>query len=171
MKSFILVEDNFLSEKYCKYIIEEYKNKTNIQFKHTGYNGYILKEDEKIFNELQLKIIDIIKKYEKMYPEINLTKDKWALTELIFKHFKPGNFFSDWHSEVGLTRPSRVLNMMIYLSEHDCGTQFFNQDVIKSRIGRLTIFPSYFTHTHRGQICPDNKDRYILGGYYNFIDI
>jgi hypothetical protein len=120
---------------------------------------------------LQLKIIDIIKKYEKMYPEINLTKDKWALTELIFKHFKPGNFFSDWHSEVGLTRPSRVLNMMIYLSEHDCGTQFFNQDVIKSRIGRLTIFPSYFTHTHRGQICPDNKDRYILGGYYNFIDI
>jgi hypothetical protein len=171
MKSFILVEDNFLSKKYCKYIIDEYKNKTNVELKHTGYKGYYLRESEKIFSELQLKITKIIKKYVKMYPEINLTKNKWALTEITFKHFKPGNFFSDYHSEVGLNCSTRILNMMIYLSEHNCGTQFFNKKVIKSRIGRITIFPSYFTHTHRGQICPDNKDRYILGGYYNFIDI
>jgi hypothetical protein len=171
MKSFILVEDNFLSKKYCKYIIDEYKNKTNVEIKHTGYKGFYINPNDKIFNEIQLKILESIKKYVKLYPEINLTKDKWALTELTFKHFEPGNHFADWHSEVGKNCNTRILNMMIYLSEHNCGTQFFNKKVIKSRIGRITIFPSYFTHTHRGQICPDNKDRYILGGYYNFIDI
>jgi len=58
---------------------------------------------------------------------------------------------------------------MIYLTEHNCGTEFFNGDYIKSEIGRLVIFPSYFTHTHRGQKCPNNKTRYIITGYVNFI--
>ena len=170
MKSFILVEDNVLDKKSCKNIIEKYKNITNINLDHTGYKGFYINLNDKIFNEIQLKILKSIKKYVKLYPEINLTKDKWALTELTFKHFKPGNHFADWHSEVGKNCNTRILNLMIYLSDHNCGTEFFEKKyVIKSKIGRLTIFPSYFTHTHRGQVCPDNKDRYILGGYYNFV--
>ena len=55
---------------------------------------------------------------------------------------------------------------MIYLSTHKCGTEFHDGLLILSHIGRLTIFPSYFTHTHRGQVCPEKKDRYLLGGYY-----
>ena len=32
------------------------------------------------------------------------------------------------------------------------------------------MFPAYFTHTHRGQACPHNKDRYMLGGYFHYFD-
>ena len=60
------------------------------------------------------------------------------------------------------------INFMIYLSTHECGTKFFDGNYIKSKKGRLAIFPSYFTHTHRGMPCPEKKDRYMFGGYFNF---
>ena len=32
------------------------------------------------------------------------------------------------------------------------------------------MFPAFWTHTHRGQPCPENKYRYILSAYVNLID-
>ena len=40
---------------------------------------------------------------------------------------------------------------------------------IMSVKGRATLFPAYFTHTHKGHICPEKKDRYIITGYVNFV--
>ena len=108
---------------------------------------------------------DVIEKF----PEINFTADVWAITNMRFKLFKSGQSFERWHSEHSFDYPTRLLNIMIYLTEHNCGTEFFNGDYIKSEIGRLVLFPPYFTHTHRGQKCPDNKTRYIITGYVNFI--
>ena len=77
-------------------------------------------------------------------------------------------FFENWHSEHSIENSNRILNFMIYLSTHDCGTQFLDKRIIKSEKGRLAILPSYFTHTHRGMPCPEGKDRYMFGGYFNF---
>ncbi len=170
MKNFILIEDNFLNKKFCENIIKKYKNKTIKGEKHTGYDYFFLENDDFVIQEIQKKMISSIKKYINLYPEAYLTKDRYVLQEIRFKHFKPGNHFSGWHSEVGYNSPNRVLNMMIYLSEHNCGTEFYNGLKIKSEIGRLTLFPSYFTHTHRGEVCPEFKDRYIMGGYFNFVN-
>ncbi len=170
MKNFILIEDNFFDKKICQNIIENYKNKVVKGETHTGYDYFFLKNNDMLIEEINKKIINSIKNYLNLYPEAYLTKDRYELQEIRFKHFKPGNFYNGWHSEVGYNSPHRVLNIMIYLSEHNCGTEFFDGSVIKSEIGRLTIFPSYFTHTHRGQVCSENKDRYILGGYFNFVN-
>ena len=170
MKNFILIEDNFFDKKLCQDIIEKYQNKVIKGETHTGYDHHIMQNDDTLINEqLYKKLPSAVKNYLKLYPESNLTDSKWNLQEVRFKHFKPGYFYSKWHSEVSYYSPNRILNMMIYLSEHNCGTEFFDGSVIKSEIGRLTIFPSYFTHTHRGQICPENKNRYILGGYFTFV--
>ena len=48
------------------------------------------------------------------------------------------------------------------------GTEFFNNEVIQSELGKVVLFPAYFTHTHRGQVCPEKKDRYLLTGYLEF---
>lgn len=42
------------------------------------------------------------------------------------------------------------------------------QKVIKSEIGKVVLFPAFYTHTHRGQVCPENKNRYIITGYFSF---
>ena len=76
--------------------------------------------------------------------------NSFSLREIRFKHWKPNKFFDNWHSEHGSETPNRILNFMIYLSTHECGTKFFDGNYIKSKKGRLAIFPSYFTHTHRG---------------------
>jgi hypothetical protein len=56
------------------------------------------------------------------------------------------------------------------LSDNNCGTEFYEGATIISKKGKVLLFPAYFTHTHRGQLCPEFKDRYILGGYANFVD-
>ena len=52
-----------------------------------------------------------------------------------------------------------------YLSDHNCGTEFYNGCMVKSVKGRSLLFPPYWTHAHKGQPCPDNKERYILSAY------
>jgi len=97
-----------------------------------------------------------------------MTASYWKLDTLRFKKFNKGQSFSSWHSEHGFTKPYRILAIQLYLSKHNCGTEFYFKKVIKSDIGKVILFPAYYTHTHRGQICPENKNRYIITGYCNF---
>ena len=96
------------------------------------------------------------------------TSSYWGLTELRLKKFRPNYCFTDWHSEHCITSPLRMMNVQIYLTTHKSGTEFFDGEVIQSKKGRLTFFPSYFTHTHRGM--PSFKtEKEILTGWYSYI--
>jgi len=170
--NFVYVKDNVISKKDCDYIINFFNNKVielkNIEaIENVGYD-YIDIEEYNVMNFLKPICNDHINIYKKKYPQSNLTASQWSLANMRFKKYRPNRFFKSWHSEHSLNSPYRVLNIMIYLSNHNCGTEFFNGKIIKSKIGRLCIFPSYFTHTHRGQVCPDKKERYLLSGYYSF---
>tara|TARA_R110000823_G_scaffold188801_1_gene320771 strand:- start:137 stop:658 length:522 start_codon:yes stop_codon:yes gene_type:complete len=170
-KNFILEQKNVLTKKECNYLIKECKKRTNpAEDESHGYVFFDL-ERTQTFTELTKLILPILEKYKKKYPEINLTKNKWALTNLRFKHFKPGKSFEKFHSEHSWKYATRLLNIQIYLSDHDCGTEFFKGKVIKSEQGKVVLFPSYFTHTHKGQKCPKRKHRYIITGYVNFLDL
>jgi hypothetical protein len=176
--NFIYIENNFFSAEESKNVINKFDN--NLQqpkekLEYLGYNyidlfydNFILDDD--FFKIFTNKLSNSLQEYKKLYPEINLTESFWDLTSLRFKKFNKGKSFADFHSEQNLTFPNRVLSIQLYLTEHNCGTEFYrNNYVIKSEIGRLAIFPAYFTHTHKGQVCPDNKERFIITGYVNFI--
>ena len=165
-KDFTLVQDNFLSNNECDELVEKYKNLTS-EFDNNKY-GYSSYFTNNITFSDQLKTL--IDTYTKTFKESALTPYPWVLKELRFKWFKPGNWFKDFHCEHGYDNNKRVLNFMIYLSDHNCGTEFYKGEVIKSIKGRVAMFPAYFTHLHRGQQCPDNHDRYIMGGYFNYED-
>jgi len=170
-KNFILEQKNLLTKKECNYLIKECKKRTqSAEHKDHGY-VFLDLEGTQTFVELTNLILPILKKYVKKYPEVNLTKNKWALTNMRFKHFKPNKFFEKFHSEHSWEHSTRILNVQIYLSDHNCGTEFFDGKVIKSEQGKVAIFPSYFTHTHKGQKCPNKKHRYIITGYFNFLDL
>ena len=165
-KDFTLIQDNFLSNNECDELVEKYKNLTS-EFDNNkyGYSSYFT--NNITFSDQLKKLIDT---YTEAFKESALTPYPWVLKELRFKWFKPGNWFKDFHCEHGYDNNKRVLNFMIYLSDHNCGTEFYTGEVIKSVKGRAVMFPAYFTHLHRGQPCPDNHDRYIMGGYFNYED-
>jgi hypothetical protein len=83
--------------------------------------------------------------------------------------YKPGDAFYGWHCErAGLLNSSRVLAWMVYLNtvEDDGGTQFFYQNHIeKPEQGKLIIWPSDWTHLHRG-IPSLTESKYIFTGWY-----
>jgi hypothetical protein len=170
-KNFILEYKNLLTDKDCFDLIKKYKKLTKYsEEKGHNYNYYDL-EKTSTFKDLNLKILPILNLYKKNYPEVDLTKNKWGLTNMRFKYFKPGKSFENFHSEHNYRYCTRLLNIQIYLSNHDCGTEFYNKKIIKSDKGKIVIFPSYFTHTHKGQVCPQKKNRYIITGYVNFLDL
>jgi len=169
LEKFVYIRDNFLSTKECKNIIKTYKH--NLKLLSDPYN-YEFKDLENtpfwtiICNKLKVPFDE----YKKQNKEVDLTSSFWGLGHLRLKKFQPNYCFNEFHSEHSITYPNRILNVQVYLTTHNCGTEFYNGEVIKSEEGRLTIFPSYFTHTHRGQVCPQKKVRYLLGGYVEFIE-
>ena len=168
MEKFIYICDNFLSSKECKDIIETYDRDLKVLGSPCNYEFKNL-EATPFWKVICEKLQVLLEEYKKENKEVDLTPSFWQLVYLRLKKFKRDLCFGEFHSEHSITFPDRVLNVQIYLTTHNCGTEFYNGDVIKSEAGRLAIFPAYFTHTHRGQVCPQKKERYLLGGYIEFI--
>ena len=102
------------------------------------------------------------------YPEVKFYLSDWDLEYVRFKWWKPGNHFSEWHSEHDSVENKRVFSFLIYLSDNDCSTMFKRYEDVETRAGRGIMFPAYFTHTHKGSICKKGLDRYLISGYYYF---
>jgi hypothetical protein len=174
-ENFIYIKDNFFSEIECDQIINKFNNNLKKGLKYTGYsyNKLLLDKfvlDQDFLNFFKKIFLKELNSYKKLYPEIDLTASYWDLNELTFKKFNKGDCFSNFHSEHSLKHSNRILSIQVYLSTHKCGTQFYrNKKLILSKKGRLAIFPAYFTHTHKGQVCPENMERFILTGYVNFV--
>ena len=161
--NYILTIDNFLNERECDELINYYySNKNKTVVKKCGYTACDVELSD-LFNK---KINKIPSLYINKFPEADITEDKWYLRELRIKYFKPGDSFNNWHSEHKINSPLRMLALQIYLSTHKCGTKFYNHKTIQSKKGRLAVWPAYFTHTHKGEVCPDNLDRFVFSGYY-----
>jgi len=166
----ILTIDNALAEQECDTLIIEgvsipFDNHLNT---HLGYESnyfnypFITPNIAEILNKLNSKIVA---DYVNLYPELKLTNTRWLMQPYAFKHFPPSYSFSGWHHEHEYKNPYRILCALVYLSNHNCGTEFYNGEVILSKKGRMIIFPTFWTHTHRGQVCPDGKSRFILSVY------
>jgi len=170
-KNFIAVKKEFITKAQCKSLIKSLDK--NLIKDDNEDSNYFFKDikDKKIQKLIVKKGLEMIQKYCSYYPELNMTKDKWAMTSLRFKKFEPGSSFNRWHSEHCGKYSTRIMVFQLYLSDHNCGTEFFSGELVQSTAGRAILFPAYFTHTHRGQVCPQNNTRYIITGYYNFISL
>jgi hypothetical protein len=85
------------------------------------------------------------------------------------QRYEPGEAFYGWHCErAGLLASARVLAWMVYLNdvEDNGGTQFYYQNHIeKPEQGKLIIWPSDWTHLHRG-LPSLTETKYIFTGWY-----
>jgi hypothetical protein len=91
------------------------------------------------------------------------------------KYLKGSGGYPHWHSEVYPKDAScdalhRVLAFQFYLNDVSQGgaTEFYYQQrKVEPKAGRLLIFPSGFTHTHRGNV-PESGDKYIITSWVLF---
>lgn len=120
----------------------------------------------KFKHKLQFEIDNYVEKYETLE-----NMNKFVLEGFNIQKYEPNEGFYQWHCERGnMDNTSlRMLVFMVYLNDlENGGTEFrFQNHIEKSEMGKLLIWPTDWTHTHRGQISKTEK-KYILTGWYSF---
>ncbi len=117
---------------------------------------------------------DVIEMYKQKY-SYAFTSAPWAIEEtLSLERYPPGGGFLKWHTERtgGMQQcVYRHLAFMTYLNDvHEGGeTEFFYQEAkIKPRKGLSLIWPTDWTHTHRGVPAP-KEQKTIVTGWLKFV--
>ena len=180
----IIKEFNFSEEDMhlCDDLIEYHKN--NMEYKNLGKsigaNEMKKSTDVTVFPASQNPSILMYRKLLFGYiKEYNAAYDN-PLAEMTIadgfniQHYKPGEGYLNWHSErsIHLTH-QRALTFMTYLNDvsDGGGTEFKYQGLRhNAKKGKTLIWPSDFTHTHRGQKS-ETEEKYITTGWFNHVDV
>jgi len=118
------------------------------------------------FKQLNVGLIDYIKKYKLFNHRV------YTEYENLISEFPPGGGYKVFHSERNTySSADRCFVYMTYLNNIKEGgeTEFKYQKIkIKPKKGLTLIWPTDFTHTHRGIPAP-KETKYIATGWYKFI--
>ena len=85
------------------------------------------------------------------------------------QYYKPGAGYFAEHCERTSKNENRCLVWMTYLTDTpNAGTHFKYQNITAPcKKGLTLIWPTDFTHTHRGQIS-DTHEKYIITGWFGY---
>ena len=198
MINFIEVFDNALTTKDCDYIIDwmnqdgiclpnKKEHKGEILKDYSGiaidaldllsnkFPEHIAKNQEdnclNVNNVITSNLIKCIHKYVSIHPQLKLI-NPWNYTPTYnLQKYIPNQRYYANHCENGCRYTAdRILVWMFYLNTvNDGGTYFDNYDYTMDAVkGRCVIWPSYWTHHHRG-IVSKTKTKYIATGWIQFI--
>ena len=120
------------------------------------------------FVSYRILLQECLDNYIKKYEYVNLNNKFNINTPYNIQYYKPNEGFKKWHFENADNR-DKLLVFMTYLNDcDDGGTEFKYQDLITpAKKGLTLIWPTNWTHTHKGQISK-TKEKYIITGWYNF---
>jgi hypothetical protein len=177
-----------IDKKLCKKLIK-YHNK-NSEYKEKGF-AYSPKTKSTIIDKNIKDSIDVTfynmsndKNIKSYFSELSKCvrhyTDKFNIGPVktynsnLIQYYPPGGGFKIWHNErsIGYSNGNfiaqRGLVYMTYLNNvTDKGeTEFLYQRLkIKPEIGKTLIWPTDFTHTHRGIPSP-TQEKYIVTGWF-----
>ena len=125
-------------------------------------------QDDEIV-QYQKYLQKVLNLYIKKYPELN-SNQRFEFSQANIQKYPKKGGFKEWHNEraTGFSC-KRVLVFMTYLNNIiDGGTKFKYQKITTpSKKGLTLIWPTDFTHTHKGQIV--DKEKTIITGWFEFI--
>ena len=174
MESFIL--EDYIDESLCDELIETWEAHSHLSVfdEKRGYhrlNDWDISHRE-LMKRYKKEIVKIEDKYREKYPYIN-QMTKWGLmSPFNLQKYEPGYAYNPIHIECGGPRDmkmERILTFTTYLNdiEVDGETEFVTQGIkIKPKKGLTVIFPSQWTHPHRGIPAP-NEVKYIVTGWFS----
>jgi prolyl 4-hydroxylase len=128
--------------------------------------------DANVLNEYFLYLNKCIQEYEFKYPQVAELSNYGTVEGVNIQKYNPNEGFYEWHQErSGMNTCRRCFVHMTYLNDvEDGGTEFWFQKLTTpAKKGLTLIWPSDWTHLHKGQISK-NKTKYILTGWLNYRD-
>ena len=193
-ETFIMAFPNTFTKDYCENIIKLHKDlgkeedsgfdeeNTIIPLwrnknKHTWFSDEDItfenqpgaKKCVREFFDATLKCLDL---YHEEYGTA-LDGKTMTINEMKVQEVKPGGGYHIWHCEHGISFPYRMLATLTYLNtfpEGEATTEFLQQGVkITPKQGMTLIWPSGFTHTHRGNP-PYSHSKYAITSWFNLSD-
>jgi hypothetical protein len=192
-ETFIGIYENAYSQEYCDAVIQYYdycesSGYTMSRQTHEPQSSKLKKDDNVLFLNGELPPVDL-------YTSMNLSRqfndifwgqhyrqyaDKFSIISEMAEHTNPsikvqktlpGGGYHVWHAEVmNRGNTPRLLVWTLYLNDVEEGgeTEFLYQHKrVKPKAGTLVIWPSGFTHTHRGNP-PLSGNKYIMTGWIEF---
>ena len=114
----------------------------------------------------------ILELYMKKYTHANEVRSFNMIEECNIQYYKPNQGFKKWHFENGYVgNDKRFLTFMTYLNTLDeGGTEFLYQNLkVPANKGLTIIWPTDWTHTHKGVISK-TQEKYIITGWFSFYE-
>ena len=174
------IEEYKISDVICDQFIQYHQK--NKEYKNTGVvgKGEVVKEikdsvDVYFHNGSQepfiLNFFQLLSKYITEYDnKYNIPTVQTDTVHIISHYKKKGGYFNLHYERDVLGKTTRQLVYMLYCNTlKNGGTEFpFQNKILKARKGTLVIWPSDFTHPHRGVIS-DKEEKYIVTGWFNLL--
>ena len=178
---FIEIYDEALPSENCDKLIEYFNNspqtpgmvgdfkispnhKKSTELDNSWFSLHNVARDL-IYNYLSTYTNKYVEKYYSIQPQCI---GNWGVDDgFTLKKFEgEDDGFKKWHTEHSIPFPNRILVWMFYLNDAQSGTDFINFPRVDAKKGRLVIWPSSWTHTHRS--APNKGLKYIISGWYSF---
>ena len=188
IKDFIGVYEDCVPKEFCEKIIKTYDDMSSTGFGKVEKqltNGQLLKDGEALHlvdsNVLKLTSeyshIFIKEFWSKVYPKYSAKypilsdADPHTIQHLKVQKTAVGGGFHQWHFESsGRPDLNRLLNVFLFLNTVKEGGEsefLYYGRREKAQQGKLLVYPSSFTHTHRGNP-PISNAKYVLNGWVEF---
>tara|TARA_R100000781_G_scaffold111611_1_gene78202 strand:- start:637 stop:1284 length:648 start_codon:yes stop_codon:yes gene_type:complete len=197
-KDFILICDDALNKEECDSLIDLYEDcskigtvKSRVEAENTDstlkadgaidvFGNVVCPGDSRTLHFTETKFGNLI--MDKIYEACReFYTPKWPTLPVSsmagfpwkIQKTSKGEGYHVWHAEASLEQCTRTLVWTFYLSdaEEDKGgeTQFLHYPhTCVPKVGRLMIFPAYFTHAHRGNIYWGHNPKYIATGWLHY---
>ena len=176
------IYDNALSKEECEILINQFEKSDKVKRGLTtnGYEPEVKSCRQITCNFKDKSIIDNI-----IFPILTSCLDSYKSRYLSLKYSPWWRYFDGysfqkydgeadgykaWHTEhgVGEEASHRILAWMFYLNNAKCGTEFMDYGIVNAKRGRCVIWPSSWTHVHRGVI-PNKGLKYIVTGWCSLL--
>ena len=168
-KDFIGVWDGTVKDDFCNFIIKTLDEsvqivpRSNTSVKDTQLD--IAAFNPLVSAHIMCAVRSCLEEYFEWYPF--LRNFNYHSTTCLLQKTKPTEGYHDWHSESNnIACANRTLVWSVYFNDVDIGgeTEFlYQKQKVKSKKGRVLIFPGSFTHLHRGN--PPYEAKYIATGW------
>ena len=177
--NFIEIYDNALSQKECDILINIFETSSQIRGRTTlGYEpdeknclqllNTTFSDDTQMSSIICNSITKYIDEYSNKYEAVDKCIYWWRVDDgyNVQKYETEDDGYKQWHCEHTKGSCDRVLAWMFYLNNAQSGTEFMYYPNIGAKMGRLVIWPSGWTHLHRG--APNKGLKYIVTGWASY---